>query len=120
MTDDALERVLRLVSEGRLTAAEAAPILDALDGRPAGSAPGADEMTDDAPASAVRIEVTDQGRTIVNLRMPLALGRTALHRIPGLSEATAERIREAITAGIKGSILNVDDGEGDTVRVVIE
>ncbi|HSK53322.1 MAG TPA: hypothetical protein VLA44_11235 [Clostridia bacterium] len=119
MTDDALERVLRLVSEGRLTAAEAAPILDALDGRPAGDAPATDQMAD-APASAVRIEVTDHGRTIVNLRMPLALGRTALHRIPGLSEATAERIREAITAGIKGSILDVDDGEGDTVRVVIE
>jgi hypothetical protein len=119
MTDDALERVLRLVSEGRLTAAEAAPILDALDGRPALGAAASDQMTD-APASAVRIEVTDHGRTIVNLRMPLALGRTALHRIPGLSEATAERIREAITAGIKGSILDVDDGEGDTVRVVIE
>ena len=35
MPDDALDRVLRLVADGRLTAAEAAPILDALESRPA-------------------------------------------------------------------------------------
>jgi hypothetical protein len=120
MTDDALERVLRLVSEGRLTAEEAAPILDALDGRPAGPAMAGTAPAEPAPASAVRIEVSDAGQTLINLRVPLALGRAALDHIPGLSEATAERVREAISAGIKGSILDVDDGEGDTVRVVIE
>ena len=33
MPDDALDRVLQLVAEGRLTAEEAGPILDALDAR---------------------------------------------------------------------------------------
>ena len=33
MPDDALDRVLRLVADGRLTADEAAPILDAATGR---------------------------------------------------------------------------------------
>ena len=122
----AFEQILKLVAEGRLTADEAAPLLDALEERPdrgpeaSGSRPGARPTGDDGGATAVRIEVSEAGRRVMNLRVPLGLGRAALDRIPGLSEATSERIREAITAGIKGSILDVDDGDGDRVRVVVE
>jgi hypothetical protein len=122
---DALERVLQLVAEGRLTAEEAAPLLDALEGKgqdaPAQSAAAIPpDVSSDAPVSAVRIEVSDGGRKVINLRVPLALGRSALNGVPGLSEATSERIREAIQAGIKGPILDVDDEDGSGVRVVIE
>jgi len=130
MPDDALESVLRLVAEGRLTAEEAGPILDALEARTNSSATqDADAATDratDADARqrgtgrAIRLEVTENGRKVVNLRVPLALGRAALNRVPGLSEATTDRIREAIEAGITGPIVHVDEGSGDGVRIVIE
>lgn len=119
--ETALDHVLQLVAEGRLTAAEAGPILDALDGertRP-GTTTGPTPASDDAPARALRIEVTEAGRTVINLRIPLSLGRAALTQVPGISEATSDRIREAIDAGIKGPIVEVDDG-GDAVRVSIE
>jgi hypothetical protein len=123
---DALERVLQLVAEGRLTAEEAAPLLDALEGKDrdtrsqaAGPLPG-ENASVEAPASAVRIEVSDGGRKVINLRVPLALGRSAINGVPGLSEATSDRIKEAIQAGIKGPILDVDDEDGSGVRVVIE
>jgi hypothetical protein len=123
---DALERILQLVAEGRLTAEEAAPLLDALDAvqapplsAPAASGePGSD--SGDTPPSAVRIEVSDAGRKVINLRIPLALGRTALGGVPGLSEATTEQIREAISAGVRGPVFDVVDEKGDGVRVVIE
>lgn len=127
MTDDALESVLRLVADGRLTAEEAGPILDAL-----GDGTGPRSTTDPGPAGesaappaggsgrALRVEVTEGGRKVVNLRIPISLGRAALSRVPGLSEATSERIREAIEAGITGPILAVDEGSGDGVRIVIE
>ena len=115
MTDDALERVLRLVAEGRLTADEAGPILDALEARAdlADARPRDDATRDQAgdrrhadgphrpvaPSARIRIEVSEQGRKVVNLRVPLALGRAALDRIPGLSEATTDRIREAHRLG---------------------
>lgn len=130
MSDDALERVLRLVAEGRLTADEAGPILDALEAR-GGSGrgdaetrpPGQDDQPDPAtnrdPAKTLRVEVTDGGRTVVNLRIPLSLGRAALSQVPGISDATSARIREAITAGIKGPIVDVDDGD-DGVRISLE
>lgn len=131
MTDDAVGRVLRLVSEGRLTADEAGPILDALDIRPDLTDARTTRVTDapasgpalkastDGSARAIRIEVSDQGRKVVNLRVPLALGRAALDRIPGLSEAMTDRIREALVSGISGPIVDIDD-DGDGVRIVIE
>jgi hypothetical protein len=126
--DDALESVLRLVADGRLSAEEAGPILDALEARsnpaPAGDRDQGGHSEGDAqrrgPGRAIRLEVTENGRKVVNLRVPLALGRAALNRVPGLSEATTERIREAIEAGITGPIVHVDEGSGDGVRIVIE
>jgi hypothetical protein len=132
MPDDALERVLRLVAEGRLTAEEAGPILDALDARadasdaatkrtttPPAIGSGANPVTGPVMARAIRIEVSDRGRKVVNLRVPLALGRAALERIPGLTESVTERVREALASGVTGPILDVDD-DGDGVRIVIE
>jgi len=125
MPDDALESILRLVAEGRLSAEEAGPILDALEARASFSTTQDSESATDAdakrgPGRAIRLEVTENGRKVVNLRVPLALGRAALNRVPGLSEATTDRIREAIEAGITGPIVHVDEGSGDGVRIVIE
>ena len=129
MPDNAMDRVLRLVAEGRLTAEEAGPILDALDtgeatrpGDPPTGAARATANTDrpaDGPARAIRVQVREAGRTVVNLRIPLSLGRVALTQVPGISQATSDRIREAIAGGIRGPILDVDDG-GDGVRISIE
>jgi hypothetical protein len=123
MAEDPFDRVLRLVSEGHLTPEEAGPILDALARRPPRPSAAAAPETprDDAPGRALRIEVRERGRSVVNLRVPLALGRAAIGRVPGISDMTSERIREAIAAGIKGPIVEVDDdGTGDGVRISIE
>ena len=127
MPDEALERVLRLVADGRLTADEAGPILDALEDRGGTPATAATAGGDDAagdtsgrgPARNLRVEVTDGGRAVINLRIPLSLGRAALNQIPGISDATSDRIREAIDAGITGPIIDVDDGD-DGVRISLE
>ena len=123
MADDAFDRVLRLVSDGHLSAEEAGPILDALANRPPRppTPPASGQPATDAerPGRALRIEVRERGRTVVNLRVPLALGRAAIARVPGISDLTSERIREAIAAGIKGPIVEVDDDD-DGVRISIE
>src|SRR3954451_3728557 len=131
MTDEALEGVLRVLAEGRLTAEEAGPIIDALGGEdavPAGDdgtsesaapSPGAPGRADDRPGRTLRVHVTEKGRTVITLRIPLSLGRAAITQVPGISEATSDRIRNAIEAGVKGSILEVDDA-GDGVRILIE
>jgi len=144
MPADPLDQVLKLVAEGRLTAEEAGPILAALDDRP-GAGPGGDQTASDARkgpprdeppggfgsnpppsfdppstgATSLRLEVRENGRQVVNLRLPIAVGRLALDRVPGLSGEQVERVREALAGGMRGPILQVDDGPNG-VRIVLE
>jgi hypothetical protein len=124
---DALETVLQLVAEGRLTAEEAAPLLDALGDEATSSEPEArpdGSRRDPGPAaggsaSALRIEVTDKGRKVVNLRIPIPLGRMALDRIPGLAGNHVDMVRQALADGRTGTLLVLDD-DGDGVRISLE
>lgn len=122
--DGAFERVLRLVAEGRLTADEAGPILDALgaaDRLRADVRSTVDEATrDDSNPRFARIEVRDGGRRVVDLRIPVSLGRLALGRVPGLSAQQLGEIEEAVASGTRGPILDVEDADGDGVRIVLE
>lgn len=139
MAADPLDEVLRLVAEGRLTADEAAPILAALDdasgvlaaaGRARASAAEAEQAASGSGAplegevltgapSSLRIEIRDNGRNVVNLRLPIAVGRFALDRVPGLSGDQVSRVREAMNSGFRGPVLVVDDGDSG-VRIVLE
>jgi len=132
-----LEVLLRLVSEGKLTAEEAAPIVAALEGRDVsggGAGARADGSTgarprDEARRSAaaadalagrrIRVFVAEDGRPIINLQIPLAAAGFAIDQVPGLSLDHRSRIVEAIQTGMTGPILEVSD-HGDEVRIVIE
>src|SRR5215210_2811388 len=140
---EAFERVLQLVADGKLSADEAAPILEALEQRPKGpssapfppgapSAPtpptpprfGADlgpaESSPGTPPRFARIEVREHGRRVVDLRIPISLGRFALSRVPGLSTQQIAEVEDAVTSGAHGPILDVQDPDGDGVRIVLE
>lgn len=148
-----LEAVLRLVADGRITAEEAAPIIEALT---RADRHRADDDEDEPPftdrfdrlgerierrvhrgveraqrraervaervsASAagtrrgrqLRIRVTERGRQVVNLRIPIGFVDTALRFVPGLAGEQAERIRDAVRAGAEGPILDVEDPDGE-------
>ena len=60
----------------------------------------------------LRIKVTERGRQVVNLRIPIGFVGTALQFVPGLGGDQAERIREAVRAGAVGPILDVEDPDG--------
>jgi hypothetical protein len=142
--DTAVHRVLRLVAEGRLTADEAAPILDALSnsssrtsstsGNPHGTGPvqagsssggrgegqsGQSGEAGDRPRFA-RIQVLEGGRRSVDLRIPVGLGRFALSRVPGLSGEQINEVQDALATGTRGPILDVQDADGDGVRITLE
>ena len=143
---DPLERVLNLVAEGRLTAEEAAPILEALTSKPPKAGPSVGpgpgfrpgpgridagptiETGADAGMSAgdgrtpryARVEVRENGRRVVDLRIPISLGRFALSRVPGLSKEQIAEVEDAVSHGAHGPILDIQDGDGDGVRIVLE
>ena len=68
----------------------------------------------------LRIRVTERGRQVVNLRIPIGFVGTALQFVPGLGGDQAERIREAVRAGAIGPILDVEEEDGSGVLISVE
>jgi hypothetical protein len=128
---DELQTILRMVAEGHLSPDEAAPVIEALTRR-AKPAPGfADGLGNDFGAAAVepeassggrqiRIRVSEHGRQVVNLRIPLAFAEMALRMVPGLGQEQSQRIRAAVGSGATGAILDVEDEDGDSVLISVE
>lgn len=139
MTDD-LDEILARVASGELSPEAAEPFVAAATaGRPAPTTdPAADlaEQADDAgsssdpsraptsPASgasrAVRIRVTDGGRQVVNLRIPMSIASLAGTVIPGLADAHVARVQQALRDGEIGTILDVRDEDGSGVVIATE
>jgi len=133
---DELAIVLRLVAEGRLSPDDAAPLIEALN-RPSdgdatlspGPAPNRAEPGRPPPPPPppsvneprqLRIRVSERGRQVVNLRIPLTFADTALRMVPGLSSEQGDRIRAAIAGKTMGPILDVEDEDGDGVVISME
>jgi hypothetical protein len=68
----------------------------------------------------VRILVTDGGRDVVNLRVPMSLASLAGSVIPGLSEAQVGRLQQALRDGEIGTIVDVRDDQGSGVLIATE
>jgi len=123
---DPIRAVLKLVAEGRLTADEAGPILDALSSRPSQPPPPTEPDPPATPAPAgvtprfARIQVMEGGRRVVDLRVPTSLGKLALGRVPGLSGEHLNELTRGISSGLVGPLLEVEDPDGDGVRIVLE
>lgn len=143
-----LEAVLRLVADGTLTPEQAAPIIDALSRAEASPddrlqrrldrgldrvrrrAERAYARAEQVRATAegrgalhgrqLRIRVTERGRQVVNLRIPIGLVDAALGFVPGIGGDQSERIRQAVAAGTVGPIIDVEDTDGGSVLISVE
>jgi hypothetical protein len=60
----------------------------------------------------LRIKITERGRQVVNLRIPIGFVETALKFVPGLGGDQSQRIRDAVRSGAVGPILDVEDADG--------
>lgn len=134
---DELATVLRLVADGHLSPEEAAPLIEVLSGR---TDDASDDRLDSAARSRfftpppppplepgvrvqarrLRIRVSERGRQVVNLQIPLAIANNALRMVPGLSDEQAVAIREAIATREPTTILDVEDEDGDGVVISME
>jgi hypothetical protein len=126
MPDD-LDAILQRVASGELSPDDAEPLIDALQRRerPYGSPPSnAPSPPQEAPAErsrrVVRLQVTEGGRAVVNLQVPMSLAALAGSVLPGLSNENADRLREAIRSGTVGRILEVQGEDGDGVIISTE
>jgi hypothetical protein len=121
---DELTTVLRLVAEGKLSAEEAAPIIEAL-GRQ--TAPRPPEHPGTIPGKGtgrgrrVRIQVTERGRRVVDVRVPLAFAAMAARMVPGIPDSYAALIERAVEGDMVGPIVDLaEDEDGDGVLITVE
>jgi hypothetical protein len=121
-----IETVLRLVAEGRLTPEQAAPIIEALSVRqpeapPAPpAAPPPPGFVHGARGRRVRIRVSEHGRKVVDVRVPLAFAATAARMVPGIPDSYATLIEQAVTSDTIGPIVDAETEDGDGVLISVE
>jgi hypothetical protein len=117
-------KILALVAEGKLTAEEADEILAALNSRQTEAQPQPDAATAASTppqkTTHLRIEVTDGGRHVINLRVPVNIAGWASGFLPGLSQQDSDRIRGAVASGARGTILDITDDDGSRVLITSE
>ena len=118
---DEMATVLRLVAEGKLSPDEAAPIIDAL----ARATRPPDPASDERPGGRsrgrrVRIRVSERGRQVVDVRVPLALASMAARMVPGIPQSYADLITEAAETNTVGTIVDAEDEKGDGVLITLE
>ncbi len=123
---DEITTVLRLVSEGKLSPEEAAPIIEAL-GRQSAPPPSPGVLADAArPPGApgkgrrVRIQVSEHGRRVIDFRVPLAFAAMAARSVPGIPASYAELIEQAVETDQVGAIVDAEDDDGDSILISVE
>jgi hypothetical protein len=130
------KQILEMLSQGTITAEDAARLLDKLDSGEGGETASADSADSDRPAKPkylrVHVDTTDGDK--VNVQIPLALIRTGIKLAALLPKDVNEKLGEkgvdlSMLSGLDAVELyetlselkvDVDASDGDTVRVFCE
>jgi len=130
-TADERIKILQMVQEGKISAEEAAELLEALDdsvrSEPgSASAPSEGAVTGRKPRwFRVRVTDTDSGKPRVNVRLPLSMVSIGLKMgsrfSPEIEGLDASELMRLIESGEIGQIVDVQDAnDGEHVEVFLE
>lgn len=121
--------ILKMLQEGKITAEEAANLLDALNSGKDSKKQNEEsqEKPSGKPGRWFRVVVTETstGKSRANIRIPLGVINAGMkmgaHFTPQIDGMYNDQISKAIHSGITGQILDVfDDEDGEHVEVFIE
>ena len=68
----------------------------------------------------VRIQVSERGHKVVDVRIPLAFAAMAARMVPGLPDRYASLIEQAVNTDTIGPIVDTEDEDGDAVLISVE
>ena len=112
MSSEATLRILRMVSEGKISAEEAEKLIEAIEG----ARPQAREIT-------LLIFEKDKEKPNVRINLPLSLARFAMNFVPASvlakQEIPADTILAALDQAQPGKVFEVKDEEGKKVEIYL-
>jgi hypothetical protein len=121
-------KVLKMIQDGKITAAEGARLLDALGTKrpaPVPAPPPQSSFPGRPRWLRVRVTDTNSGKTRVNVRLPVSLLDAGLKMgarfSPEVEGLDIQQLNELIQSGETGKIVDVfDDEDGEHVEVFVE
>lgn len=122
LTEERLQ-VLKMVEEGKITAEDAARLLEALE---RGAAHREEEPTAGEKGRWFRVRVTDlrSGRVKLNITLPMAMVDAGLRmgaRFAPDKESELVSLRDMLLRGVKGEVIKIEDEEDqERIEVTIE
>lgn len=122
LTEERLQ-VLKMVEEGKITAEDAARLLEALE---RGTAHREEEPAAGEKGRWFRVRVTDlrSGRVKLNITLPLAMVDAGLRmgaRFAPDKESELVSLRDMLLRGVKGEVIKIEDEEDqERIEVTIE
>ncbi len=118
-------QILKMIEEGKITAAEGAELLRALDQDT--SSPQNQPLKGSSAPRWFRVRVTDMnsGKNKVNVNIPMGLVNVGIKMgarfAPEMNGMEYEQIMEAIKSGQQGKVMDVtDDESGERVEIFVE
>jgi hypothetical protein len=124
-TEERLQ-ILKMIEEGKISAAEGAELLRALDTKGERSQP-MEPMKGSSAPRWFRVRITDvqSGRNKVNVNIPMGLVNVGIKMgarfAPELEGAQLDSIMEAVRSGQLGKIMDITDEEdGERVEIFVE
>ncbi|MEA3311380.1 MAG: hypothetical protein U9Q76_04085 [candidate division WOR-3 bacterium] len=112
MSSEATLRILRMVSESKITAEEAEKLLEAIEG----ACPQAREIT-------ILVFEKEKEKPNVRINLPLSLARFAMNFVPASvlakQEIPADTILKALDEAQPGKVFEVKDEEGKKVEIYL-
>jgi hypothetical protein len=128
------EQVLEMLAEGKVTVEEAKQLLEALSQKQAEQQEPEIEILG-LPAKRgglfkkprmIYIEVVENGKKKVNIRIPLSLAKVGMRFVPDEvvdvagKKINLDEIFDAIKDGVEGNLVEVNDGKGNQVRIYVK
>ncbi len=126
MMDSERLRILKMLEEGKISADEAARLLDALQAQAASDEKGPSPTASSGPRW-LRIRIADGDGSRVNVDVPVKLLNLPFKllgsRLTGRAEqdeALWAALREAVAKGDVGKIVDIKDNDGSVVEIYLE
>lgn len=121
---DQIERILKMLEEGKISSAQASELIDAIKSK---AAEGETEQHTSSKDKTIRVKILSRKGDDVSINLPLKFVQSSIKafgKIPinveGSQEIDMQQLSAAIESGMTGKIIQVMSKKGDQIEVTIE